>query len=136
MGGAIAEGILKLDGFVAADLTVCDHNKPVLEHFASLGANSVADNIEAAKGADMVCVVVKPWHVEKTLTGIKDSLDYNRQTLVVVAAGVSSASILSWMQKDGTAPQLVLAMPNIAIAYKASMTYLTPVRSEERRVGK
>ena len=27
MGGAIAEGILKLDGFNAADLTVSDHNR-------------------------------------------------------------------------------------------------------------
>lgn len=130
MGGAIAEGLLKLDGFAAADLTVCDHNKPVLEHFAALGAKAVADNKEAAKEADMVCIVVKPWHVEKTLKGIKDSLDYSRQTLVVVAAGVSSDNILSWMDSDGKVPQLILAMPNIAIAYKASMTYLTNVNAD------
>ena len=108
MGGAIAEGILKLDGFNAADLTVSDHNRPVLNHFASLGANAIADNNEAVKDADIVCVVVKPWHVEKTLRGIKESLDYHRQTLVVVAAGVSSANILSWTEKDGAVPQLVL----------------------------
>lgn len=132
MGGAIAEGILKLDGFNAADLTVSDHNRPVLNHFASLGASAIADNNEAVKDADIVCVVVKPWHVEKTLRGIKESLDYHRQTLVVVAAGVSSANILSWTEKDGAVPQLVLAMPNIAIEYKASMTYITPVNTDEK----
>ena len=132
MGGAIAEGILKLDGFNAADLTVSDHNRPVLNHFASLGASAIADNNEAVKDADIVCVVVKPWHVEKTLRGIKESLDYQSQTLVVVAAGVSSANILSWTEKDGAVPQLVLAMPNIAIEYKASMTYITPVNTDEK----
>lgn len=135
MGGATAEGILKLEGFNAGDLTVSDHNKPVLEHFASLGAKGEADNSEATKGADIVCVVVKPWHVEKTLKGIKNALDYGKQTLVVVAAGVSSADILTWMDKDGEVPQVVLAMPNIAIEYKASMTYLTPVNTNEANTG-
>ena len=101
MGGAMAEGMLKLDEMAPEELTVCDHNKPVIDHFASLGASVTQDNEAAARDADIVCVVVKPWVVEKTLKGIKDVMDYSRQTLVVVAAGVSSSQIKTWTDKEG-----------------------------------
>ena len=87
MGGAMAEGMLKLDEMAPEELTVCDHNKPVIDHFASLGASVTQDNEAAARDADIVCVVVKPWLVEQVLTEIKPVMDYNKQILVVVAAG-------------------------------------------------
>ena len=119
MGGAIAEGLLKTDNFCASDLVVSDHHEQVLKHFAEKGAATTPCNKEAAKQADVVCVVVKPWHVEKTLLGIKEVMNYGKQTLLVVAAGVPSASILQWMDKEGSVPPLFLVMPNIAIAYMA-----------------
>lgn len=131
MGGAMAEGIVRSDRFKPSDLTVSDHNKPVLDHFTTLGASATLDNRLAVEGSDVVCVVVKPWCVEQTLKGIKDALDYSRQLLVVVAAGIGSAQIKGWLDKDGATPSLFLAMPNIAIAYKASMTYITPVDASE-----
>lgn len=131
MGGAMAEGFLQSEAFQPADVTVCDHNQPVLEHFASLGASVTLDNEAAVEGADIVCVVVKPWCVEKTLKGIKEVLDYKKQTLLVVAAGVPSAKIQEWLDKDGTTPSLFLVMPNIAIAYKESMTYIVTVKATE-----
>ena len=117
MGGALAEGLLKSEKFTPSDITVSDHNQPVLDHFASEGASVTLDNQIACHGADIVCVVVKPWCVEKTLKGIKDVLDYKSQKLVVVAAGVPSASIKEWLDKDGLTPAFFLVMPNIAIAY-------------------
>lgn len=134
MGGAMAEGILKLEDFAPEELTVCDHNKPVIDHFASLGASVTQDNQAAVTGADIICVVVKPWAVEKTLMGIKDVMDYDKQTLVVVAAGVPSAKIKEWTDKQGDTPQIFLAMPNIAIEFKESMTYITPVDADEDNV--
>ena len=127
MGGAMAEGLLQSEKFTPADITVSDHNQPVLDHFASEGASVTLDNQLACHGADLVCVVVKPWCVEKTLKGIKDVLDYKSQKLVVVAAGVPSANIKEWLDKDGVTPTFFLVMPNIAIAYKQSMTFITPV---------
>lgn len=134
MGGAIAEGLLKIENFCASDLVVSDHHEQVLQHFAQKGAIATPCNKEAAQVADVVCVVVKPWHVEKTLLGIRDVMDYNRQTLLVVAAGVPSASILQWMDKEGSVPPLFLVMPNIAIAYMASATYMTPVGASPEMV--
>ena len=65
----------------------------------SAGASVTLDNQLACHGADIVCVVVKPWCVEKTLKGIKDALNYKNQKLVVVAAGVPSANIKEWLDK-------------------------------------
>lgn len=127
MGGAMVEGLLKSDSFSPSDITVSDHNQPVLDHFASEGARVSPDNQEACRGADIVCVVVKPWCVEKTLEGIKGVLDYKSQKLVVIAAGVPSADIKQWLDKNGATPTFFLVMPNIAIAYKQSMTFITPV---------
>ena len=127
MGGAMAEGLLQSEKFTPSDITVSDHNQPVLDHFASEGASVTLDNQLACHGADIICVVVKPWCVEKTLKGIKDVLNYKNQKLVVVAAGVLSANIKEWLDKDGITPTFFLVMPNIAIAYKQSMTFITPV---------
>ena len=74
MGGAMAEGLLQSEKFTPSDITVSDHNQPVLDHFASKGASVTLDNQLACHGADIVCV-----------------------------------------------------MPNIAIAYKQSMTFITPI---------
>ena len=125
MGGAMAEGLLQSEKFTPSDITVSDHNQPVLDHFASEGASVTLDNQLACHGADIICVVVKPWCVEKTLKGIKDALNYKSQKLVVVAAGLPSANIKEWLDKDGITPTFFLVMPNIAIAEKASMTYIS-----------
>lgn len=71
MGGAIVEGLLKSDVVRCDDITVCDHNQPVMDHFAGLGTSVTSDNAVAAKEGDVVMVVVKPWCVEKTLAGIR-----------------------------------------------------------------
>ena len=117
MGGAIAEGLIKSDVMRPSDLTISDHHQETLDHFSALGASTTLDNCLAVKDSDIVFVVVKPWCVEKTIADIKDELD-DRQLLIVVAAGITSA------------------MPNIAIAYKASMTYLTPVGATEEETQK
>ena len=135
MGGAIAEGLLKCDDLKAENITVCDHNEPVMKHFAEWGASVTSDNDVAAQGSDIVMVVVKPWCVEQTLKGIKDSLDYKSQVLVVVAAGISSAQINEWMQKEGETLSLFLVMPNIAIAEKASMTFMSAVNASQGEIN-
>ncbi len=127
MGGAMVEGFLKSERITPQDITVSDHKQATLDHFAEAGTSVTLDNGAACQGADIVCVVVKPWCVEKTLAGIKDVLDYKSQKLVIVAAGVPSSQIKEWLQKDGTTPTIFLVMPNIAIAYKQSMTFITPV---------
>jgi pyrroline-5-carboxylate reductase len=136
MGGSFAEGLLKGETFKASDITVSDPYQPTLDHFASEGISVTTDNKVATLGADIVAVVVKPWLVEQVLSGIKDSLDYNKQLLIVIAAGVSSTNIKGWLDKKGSTPHFFLVIPNIGIAEKASMTFIVPIDATETETKK
>jgi pyrroline-5-carboxylate reductase len=85
----------------------------------------------AAMGGEVVFVVVKPWLVEKVLKDIKEVLDYAHQRLIVVAAGISSEQLKTWLDKDGQMISTWLCIPNIAIAQLASMSFLVPVAEAE-----
>jgi len=132
MGGATAEGLIKGGQFRNEDITVSDPSEAVVEKFAKTGVSVTTDNKLAAETADIVCVVVKPWLVERVLKDIKPELSPRRQILIVIAAGVSSASIREWLGEQ--CPALFLAIPNIAIAEMASMTFLVPVSASEEQV--
>jgi pyrroline-5-carboxylate reductase len=125
MGGATVEGLVKSGSFSCKDITVSDPSADVVKKFAALGVKTTTDNRDAAKAADVVMVVVKPWLVENVLKVMKDVLNPKRQQLVVIAAGVSSASIREWLGEQ--CPALFLVIPNIAIAQLASMTFVVPV---------
>ena len=129
MGGATVEGLIKGQYFKNEDITVADPSEAVIEKFAQKGVSVTTDNQLAAEGADIVCVVVKPWLVEKVLKGIKDVLNPQKQLLIVIAAGVPSQNIKEWLGEQ--CPPLFLIIPNIAIAELSSMTFIVPVGTTE-----
>ena len=133
MGGALAEGLIKGDYIQNEDICVADPSRTSREHFANMGITATPSNQLAAQGADVVCVVVKPWLVEQVLKGIKDVLDYQQQMLIVVAAGVSAESIKTWLDKGSDMIPTFLVIPNIAIAQLQSMTFVVPAAGAEQQ---
>ena len=136
MGGSTVEGLLKANVIKPADITVADPVQTTLDRFAEQGASVTNDNSIAAEGADVVMIVVKPWLVESVLNEIKDSLDLSKQLLVVIAAGVSSEKIRAILA--GSQPEdfpLFLAIPNIAIAELASMTFIVPDKATNEQTA-
>ncbi len=129
MGGATVEGLIKGQYFRNEDITVADPSQAVVDKFAKMGVSVTTDNKLAADGADIVCVVVKPWLVERVLTDIKSEMNPQKQLLIVIAAGVSSESIKRWLGQN--CPPLFLVIPNIAIAELSSMTFIVPVGASE-----
>jgi len=125
MGGAIADGILKGKVIPAADLVVSNRSAEKLQHFAAQGANTTTDNREAVNQADWIVLAVKPWLVEEVLGHFVDLLRPG-QFLISVAAGVSSDNLKRW---TNGVPRLFTAIPNIAIAQLASMTFLQPIEA-------
>jgi pyrroline-5-carboxylate reductase len=134
MGGATVEGLIKGQQFKNEDITVSDPSQAVVDKFAKMGVSVTTDNKLAARSADIVCIVVKPWLVEKVLTDIKSELDPKKQILIVIAAGVPSDSIKGWLGEK--CPPLFLVIPNIAIAEMASMTFVVPVGATEEDTQK
>ena len=132
MGGATVEGLIKGQQFKNKDITVSDPSQTVVEKFEKTGVCVTTDNKLAADTADIVCVVVKPWLVERVLKDIQPELDPKKQILIVIAAGVSSASIKEWLGES--CPPLFLVIPNIAIAEMASMTFVVPIGATEQAI--
>ena len=128
MGGAIAEGLLKKGGHT---VFVSDPSEAQRQHFAASGARVTDNNVEAAQQAEMLFVVVKPWLVENVVTQLASAAALSGKTLVLVAAGIKGEQLIQWA---GEGCELLLCIPNIAIAQLASMTFLTPVRTSEATV--
>ena len=131
MGGTTVEGLIKGKTFKNEDITVSDPSENALKKFSDTGVKTTSENDKAAKDADIVCVVVKPWLVETVLSGIKSVLNPQKQLLIVIAAGVSSESIKTWLGQN--CPPLFLVIPNIAIAQLQSMTFVVPVDATEEQ---
>ncbi len=129
MGGATVEGLIKGQQFKNEDITVSDPSTQVTEKFAKMGVRVTTDNKLAADTADIVCVVVKPWLVEQVLKDIKAELNPKKQILIVIAAGVKSEDIKTWLGEN--CPPLFLVIPNIAIAEMVSMTFIVPIGASE-----
>ncbi len=138
MGSATAEGILKcgiLDN--NTQLCIADISSESLERFEKQGVHTTTNNIEAIKNADIIAIIVKPWITESVLTQLKNVLDYNKQQLIIIAAGIPSTLISNCLRKEAS-PQLppyYLVIPNIAIAVLNSMTFIVPVGATKEQTS-
>ncbi len=136
MGGTTAWGLLKSNTCQAKELHVADPSADKLLPFSNAGASTFTDNKEAIQGTHIVMVFVKPWLVESVLHEIKPVLDYEHQILVVIAAGIKSDDIRTWLEKEDKAiPTFFLAIPNIAISQLSSMTFIVPARAKKEQTA-
>ena len=131
MGGALVEGLVKASYFKKEEIMVSDPSQAVIDKFTALGVCATTDSQDCARESDIVCVCVKPWIVEGVIKTIAPHLDPKRHILIVIAAGVASASIKEWIaasrdKADEHFP-LFLIIPNIAIAQLSSMTFVAPI---------
>lgn len=133
MGGAVAEGLLSA-GFPASKLVLADPQEQNIERFVAAGAQAARNNREAARRADIVILAVKPWLVDDLLAEIGSSLNYARQSLLVIAAGVSGEALLKQLAHgdDVSILPIAIVIPNIAVAVKQSMTFIVPVSGDPR----
>lgn len=129
MGGAMADGFIKSGAVKPADISVANPTAKKLEHFALQGASVTTDNKTAADGADIVIIAVKPWLVEQVVNELKPVLNYTRQTIITVAAGIGGNQFTAWLKKDDAVPQTFIVIPNTAIAVLASMTFIVLVNA-------
>ena len=129
MGGAMADGFIKSGAVKPANISVANPTAQKLEHFALQGASVTTDNKTAAEGADIVVIAVKPWLVEQVVNELKPVLNYTRQTIITVAAGISGSQFTAWLKKDDAVPQTFIVIPNTAIAVLASMTFIVLVNA-------
>lgn len=132
MGGAMVEGFARCGAFNAADITAAAPHESTLNCLKPLGVCLTTNNMEAVKNADMVFIAVKPWLVEHVANEIKSAMDYQRQTVVSVAAGISGDKLKEFFKrKDNVLPQLFIAMPNIAMSVLSAMTLVVNINGQK-----
>lgn len=121
MGEALAAAFLK-EGLVAAgDVTISDVAESRRSHLSSAYGVGVTDqNSEAAAGADVVVLAVKPQEFANVAAGLRGALS-EEQTLLSIMAGVTIARIV-----DETGHRAVVrVMPNTAAFVGQAMSVWT-----------
>lgn len=119
MGGALMDAF-RLDG--SNTMRACNHGREKLEAVcARTGAAAVASAAEAAQGADLILLAVKPMVMPAILEELAPVLE-PEQIVVSVAVGLTVASYEAVL---GTDRKIVRAMPNTPAAVQAGMTAFT-----------
>lgn len=121
MGGALIHGWAKSGKLES--LTIADKNEALLQDFKSLypSLTTTTDNAAAAKDADIVVVVVKPWLMPVVLQEVKPALDLSRQIVVSDAANFTTEKLAEQLGEGG---EFCYVIPNIAAEYGASMSFI------------
>ncbi len=126
IGSAIAEGLTQCTAIENGKLHVSDPSPSHLERLKNKGINTHHSNAEIAQLADVVILAVKPWLVETVANEIKTHLDYNRQIVVSVAAGVDLQQLSEFFVNDRLqVPTLFRMIPNTAIAIGKGVLTIT-----------
>lgn len=123
IGGATAIGLAPF-----ADITATARTEATLKRFEGKGIRTSLDNCGAVRGADIVVFAVKPWLMEEVVRSVRDSLELDRQTIVSMAPGVTSDQFIQWL---GPEAGIAYVIPNTAIEVGESMTFISPVTTDE-----
>ncbi|MDR1454466.1 MAG: pyrroline-5-carboxylate reductase [Tannerella sp.] len=128
MGGAIACGLAQGSRVNPCDITCADCSDATLEKLRLKypAIRTTLNNREAVKEADMVVIAVKPWLTEDVLHEIKSELDYRRQIVVSIVAGVTFEQLTGFLEKEQEEPPALFRLiPNTAVSVQNSMTFIS-----------
>ena len=120
MGEAMVKSLLAKGVAKPADISVSDVNQTRCDVLKErYDVKTMADNLEAAKGADVIVLAVKPQEADKVLSALKELTP--KQMVLSIAAGVTLDSLKQGLGHD----YLVRAMPNMPAQIGEGMTVWT-----------
>ena len=121
MGEALVSALLKQGVAKAAGVTVSDVAQARRDHLASqYGVAVTTENAEAAKGAELVVLAVKPQEFPAVAADLRGRLDA-KQTVVTIMAGVPVRRIVEELGHEA----VVRVMPNTAAFVGQAMSVWT-----------
>ena len=94
MGGAIARGIAHSTGYV---LTVSSPNRhgeldSLKSQFQLINVST--HNVDAALGADIIIIAVKPWLIDTVMEELKGAIDRGRTIICLPSSSVTRRPLL------------------------------------------
>lgn len=141
IGGSIARGLAYGTLFNPSDITCTILPEEPIERIKAIHPelNVTHNNIEAVKDADIIIISVKPWRVEYIIDEIKPVLDFGKQIIVSVAAGITFDLLNSYLIKNAVygskvTPTIFRLMPNTAIAVSQSMSFISAFKASKEQI--
>lgn len=124
MGGAIARGLAQGSVIEASEITVTAHTQGTLNRLADdvRDIHTTLNNLEAAEGANMIILAVKPWLVQPVLEEIYSAVNRSNPLIISVAAGITFEQLSQMM--GGDQRPMARIIPNTAISIGQSPTLI------------
>ena len=140
IGGAIARGLAQGTIIATSDITCTDHSQDMLDSIKAFdpALQISRNNIESSQNADIIIIAVKPWMVEKVVEEIKPVLDFDKQMIVSIAAGITFDQLIGYLTKHSgfdqmATPVLFRVIPNTAIEVLSSMTFVSAYNASKEQ---
>ncbi len=128
IGSAIVNGLANSTSIKNSDLYISDLSQSRLQELKdrNKGINTLLSNVELIKQTDIIILAVKPWIVESIVNEIKKHIDYKKQLIVSVAAGVDFSQLSTlFLNNKKEIPTLFRMIPNTAIAINKGVLTLS-----------
>ena len=124
MGGAIARGLSKGQLVQSKNIRVSDISQANLDTIKAFAPEIMVStsNRDIIRNADIIMLAVKPWLVEIISEEIENLLDYKKQIIVSIAAGVDFTQLSGIFSTDAT---LFRVIPNTAIDVLQSVSTIS-----------
>lgn len=132
MGGAIARGLSKGTLVPSKNIRVSDVSQANLDALKTFDSeiNVSTSNRDAIKDADIVIIAVKPWLVEVIAEEIENKLDYKKQIIVSIAAGVNFEKMADLFDSDATMFRII---PNTGIDVLQSVSTISSFKASKEQ---
>ena len=136
MGGAIARGLSQSSIVAPSEITVSNRGEEKLNELKSFNPSihTTTDNKEAVKDADVIILAVKPWILDSVAYDIREVLDFPRQIIVSVVAGITLERLSELFSSEDAAPAIFRVIPNTAVSIRQSMTLISPYNAVPEQI--
>jgi pyrroline-5-carboxylate reductase len=127
LGTAIAKGLIANGLFETSQIFITRRRISLLAEFQEQGVNVLSDNRQAASGANIILLGVKPYQLAHVVKEIAPELTSDT-ILISLATGISSEQIQSYCSVN---LPVFRAMPNTAIEIGESMTCISSYNASQ-----
>lgn len=132
MGGAIVRGLSRGKKILPENIRVSDVSQSnLMDLNVSVPGITISNsNREIIKDADIIILAVKPWLIESIAQEIANKVDFKKQIVVSIAAGVDFAQLALYLNTDAT---LFRVIPNTAIDILQSVSTVSSFNASKEQ---
>lgn len=132
MGGAIVRGLVQGKLVPPDHIAVSDINETILLQLKEFepGLTTSTSNLNAIEKADVIILAVKPWLVGVVADEIRKKVNYKKQILVSIAAGVDFKTLSGLFSDEAV---IFRVIPNTAIEVMQSVSVISSYKSTRQQ---